>query len=152
MLELDYGKKLSMLISNDAFSFLYFEEEPLDDENQKEIDDIIAAYPNGYFIEDYDYELHKVRVEIIPYVESAFSAQFIVEMINSWTIEYKIVGEKVEYRFNHYKKGPSEVKTVPIERSQFGRSCDAFILAKNREDEKGFTRIPFQCKGTRRVG
>ena len=43
MLELDYSQRQFITISNDAFSFLYFEEEPLDEENIKEANDIVEA-------------------------------------------------------------------------------------------------------------
>ena len=41
-----------MQISNDAFYYLYYGEEPLDDENMEEAQEIADMFPNGFVIED----------------------------------------------------------------------------------------------------
>lgn len=49
---MDYSKKQVMQISNDAFYYLYYGEEPLDDENMEEAQEIADMFPNGFVIED----------------------------------------------------------------------------------------------------
>lgn len=49
---MDYSKKQVMQISNDAFYYLYYGEEPLDDENMEEAQEITDMFPNGFVIED----------------------------------------------------------------------------------------------------
>lgn len=49
---LDYSQKQEMQISNDAFFYLLEEEEPLDEENLEEAQEILAMFPNGFYIEE----------------------------------------------------------------------------------------------------
>lgn len=49
--KLDYSQKQEMQISNDAFFYLLEEEEPLDEENLKEAQEILAMFPHGFYIE-----------------------------------------------------------------------------------------------------
>lgn len=39
-------------LSNDAFYYLYYEEEPLDENNLDEAEEVMAQFPNGFYIED----------------------------------------------------------------------------------------------------
>lgn len=41
---LDYSKKQTLQISNDAFYFLYYGEEPLDEDNLEEANELSTAF------------------------------------------------------------------------------------------------------------
>ena len=49
---LDYSKKQTLQISNDAFYFLYYGEEPLDENNLEEANDVSEMFSNNFYIED----------------------------------------------------------------------------------------------------
>ena len=61
-----------MQISNDAFFYLLEEEEPLDEENLKEAQEILAMFPHGFYIEE-DWKTvddsDLIDCVFIPYVE-----------------------------------------------------------------------------------
>ena len=49
---LDYSKKQTLQISNDAFCFLYYGEEPLDEDNLEEANEVSEMFSNNFYIED----------------------------------------------------------------------------------------------------
>lgn len=48
----DYSKKQTLQISNDAFCFLYYGEEPLDEGNLEEANEVSEMFSNNFYIED----------------------------------------------------------------------------------------------------
>ena len=74
MYVLDQNKAEIVRLSNDAFFYLYQDEEPLDD-CQAEIDRILAKFPNGYQIDPDEWEYADepgiIEALFIPYVEPA---------------------------------------------------------------------------------
>lgn len=72
MFRLDYTCRQTMQISNDAFFYLLEEEEPLDEENLDEAHEILAMFPNGFYIEE-DWKAVEdsdlIECTFIPYVE-----------------------------------------------------------------------------------
>lgn len=44
------SQKQKMRISNDAFFYLLKKEEPLDEENMKEAQSVLAMFPNGLLL------------------------------------------------------------------------------------------------------
>lgn len=48
----DYSKKQIIQISNDAFYYLYYGEEPLDENNLEEAEEVSAMFPYGFLIEE----------------------------------------------------------------------------------------------------
>lgn len=69
---LDYSQKQIMQISNDAFFYLLEEEEPLDESNLEEAQEILAMFPNGFYIEE-DWKTVEdsdlIECTFVPYVE-----------------------------------------------------------------------------------
>lgn len=49
---MDYSKKQTMQISNDAFCYLYYGEQPLDEDNLEEAEEVSAMFPYGFYIEE----------------------------------------------------------------------------------------------------
>ena len=47
---LDYSKKQTLQISNDAFCFLYYGEEPLDEDNLEEANEVSEMFSNNFYI------------------------------------------------------------------------------------------------------
>ena len=69
---LDPDKKRVIQLSNDAFYYLNYGEEPLDEDNLEEAKEIAAEFPNGFYIED-DWKLvddsDLIEATFIPYVK-----------------------------------------------------------------------------------
>lgn len=69
---LDYSKKQTLQISNDAFYFLYYGEEPLDENNLEEANDVSEMFSNNFYIED-DWKAvddsDLIECTFIPYIE-----------------------------------------------------------------------------------
>ena len=68
--KLDPSKALVRILSNDAFFWLFAEEEPLDEENLEEAEEIQALFPNGFIIQEgWTYEDEdSIKATFIPYV------------------------------------------------------------------------------------
>lgn len=52
MFEPDYNNSRDFILSNDAFFYLYAEEEPLDDDNLDEALEVAEYFPNGFIIKE----------------------------------------------------------------------------------------------------
>ena len=69
---LDYSKKQTLQISNDAFCFLYYGEEPLDEDNLEEANEVSEMFSNNFYIED-DWKVvddsDLIECTFVPYVE-----------------------------------------------------------------------------------
>lgn len=69
---LDYSKKQTLQISNDAFYFLYYSEEPLDENNLEEANDVSEMFSNNFYIKD-DWKAvddsDLIECTFIPYIE-----------------------------------------------------------------------------------
>lgn len=72
---LNTAKQQTLQISNDAFWYLYQEEEMLDESNMEEAKEIMAMFPHGYIIKDnyviVEDEPDLVECTFIPYTEEA---------------------------------------------------------------------------------
>lgn len=52
MFEPDYNNSRDFILSNDAFFYLYAEEDPLDDDNLDEALEVAECFPNGFIIKE----------------------------------------------------------------------------------------------------
>lgn len=71
--KLDAEHATTLQISNDAFWYLYQEEEMLDEDNMEEAIEVMNMFPNGYIIKD-DYKFVEdeddlIECTFIPYVQ-----------------------------------------------------------------------------------
>lgn len=120
---LDFENADYIIVSNDTFYFLKFDEQPLDDNSYKEIDEICKAYNNNFTISD-DYQFlenGKVSIEIIPYKEDSFEYDLYTDLFNDWQVQFKWIDDKtakVRY-FNPYKE-PKEEEIVEVVVNKFG--------------------------------
>lgn len=81
--ELNYGQKRVMQITNDAFFYLLEEEQPLDDINLEEAQEIIAMFPNGFYIEENWKTVENsdlIECSFIPYVKIDFDFDESIEL------------------------------------------------------------------------
>lgn len=72
----DKNRAQTLQLSNDAFYYIQFEEEPLDDSNLEEAEEIVAMFPNGFYIEEGwkavdDTDL--IEATFVPFVEASKS-------------------------------------------------------------------------------
>lgn len=69
---LDYSKKQTLQLSNDAFYYLYYGEEPLDEDNLEEANEVSEMFFNNFYIED-DWKTvddsDLIECTFIPYIE-----------------------------------------------------------------------------------
>lgn len=69
---LDYNKKQTLQISNDAFYFLYYGEKPLDEDNLEEANEVSEMFSNNFYIED-DWKAvddsDLIECTFVPYIE-----------------------------------------------------------------------------------
>ena len=71
--KLDLEKAVTLQISNDAFWFLYQDEEMIDEDNMEEAEEVLSMFANGFVIKD-DYKIvddepDLIECTFIPYVE-----------------------------------------------------------------------------------
>ena len=73
MFRLDTTKATTLQISNDAFWYLYQEEEMIDEDNMEEAEEVMSMFPNGFIIKDnykvVDDEPDLIECTFIPYIE-----------------------------------------------------------------------------------
>lgn len=91
MLKPDHSKAQEFILSNDAFFFLYKDEEPLDDINLAEALEIAEQFPEGYIIKDgWSYiDDDMIEATFIPLAEEQedFDGVFQASKICQWQIK-----------------------------------------------------------------
>lgn len=73
MFTLDHNNARTLQISNDAFYYLSYGEEPLDESNLEEAEEVVSMFPNGFCIDENWHEVEDypgmVEATFIPYIE-----------------------------------------------------------------------------------
>lgn len=127
MLKPDLSKAQEFILSNDAFFFLYQDEEPLDDINLAEALEIAEQFPTGYQIQEgwsyIDDDL--IEATFIPLVEEQddFDGTFWASKICQWQIKVTQNGTHVKFwvywpELNKRKyKGEYELRKSTLARS-----------------------------------
>lgn len=83
MFKLDYSKAQTLQISNDAFYWLLYEEEPLDEDNIEEAKEVADMFPNGFQIEDNWSPLPDeglIEATFVPYIEEETNYDLVHEL------------------------------------------------------------------------
>lgn len=92
--KLDSTKAQQLQMSNDAFHYLMYGEEPLDDDNLDEANEIAAMFPNGYSIGDWEYvedETDLIKATFIPYIKDDIKYDGWMNYIaKNWVLKYKM--------------------------------------------------------------
>ena len=105
MLKPDYAKAQELILSNDAFFFLYQDEPPLDDLNLEEALEIAGYFPTGYIIkEGWEYvDDDMIEATFIPLVEEPedFDAQ--QEMAKGYFAQIKLTQENTHVKLWFYR-------------------------------------------------
>ena len=52
MFTLDHNNARTLQISNDAFYYLSYGEEPLDESNLEEAEEVVSMFPNSFYIDN----------------------------------------------------------------------------------------------------
>lgn len=93
--KLDNTKARQLQMSNDAFHYLMYGEEPLDDDNLDEANEIAAMFPFGYSIGDWEYvegENDLIEATIIPYVKDDVRYDGWMDFIaKNWIFKYRTI-------------------------------------------------------------
>lgn len=91
MLKPDFSKVQEFILSNDAFFFLYQDEEPLDDINLAEALEIAEQFPTGYqILEGWSYvDTDLVEATFVPLIEEQddFDGAFWASKTCQWQIK-----------------------------------------------------------------
>lgn len=108
MYTLDESNKKELIISNDTFFYLKYEEEPLDCLDEAEINSILNMFPNGYVISD-DYiseDRGMIKATFIPYVKLDKQFEYYIKFFNDWIFQlYFISDDEAFGRFYNEKSG-----------------------------------------------
>lgn len=128
---LDQTKRASLTISTDAFYFLYFDEECLDELNMVDVHKLKERYPLGFEIAEYMVEAtgDKTRVQVIPYIEDPLRPTHFQEMSKYTRLDIRLEGDTVYYRWANCEKEPEqlrEVHKVPVKISNFKKRYFSF--------------------------
>ena len=81
-----------MQMSNDAFYYLYYNEEPLDEDNLEEALEILSTFPNGFYIDESwkaveDSDL--IEATLIPYIEDKVDYDEFENITNTAQLQIK---------------------------------------------------------------
>lgn len=99
--ELDSSKARTLQLSNDAFFYLAYGEEPLDEGNLDEAIEIQQMFPRGYNINDWEYvdgEFDLIQATFVPYVESKFEYDGTMDYITKdYAFQYKMLDNSTAY-------------------------------------------------------
>lgn len=119
--DLDFDNAEYLIVSNDTFCFLKYGEEPLDEENLKEIYTIYSDFGDNFIISDeYEYlEDGTVSIELIPYKAGNFDYDMYLDLFNNWQLQLKLLdGNKAKIRYyNPYKEAMEEEVEIVINKS-----------------------------------
>lgn len=125
---LDYSKKQTLQISNDAFYYLYCGEEPLDENNLEEAKEVSEMFSNNFYIEDNwktvnDSDL--IECTFIPYTKNKLdydaylnSGPYIQEQIKWLDISHIRL-----WRFNSKTKTRELCGDFKVYINEYGNKC-----------------------------
>ena len=109
MLKPDFSKAQEFILSNDAFFFLYQDEEPLDDINLTEALEVAEQFPTGYQIQEgWSYiDTDLVEATFVPLIEEQddFDGTFWASKICQWQIKITQNGTHVKFWFYYPQTG-----------------------------------------------
>lgn len=124
----DRSKKQVMQISNDAFYYLYYGEEPLDENNIEEAEEVSAIFPNGFEIEDNwktveDSDL--IEATFIPYIKDSADYDEYYDITNNIQLQIKWLDtDQVKMWWYNSKTGTRELQgTFRVYTNEYGHRC-----------------------------
>lgn len=92
--KLDNTKAKQLQLSNDAFYYLMYGEDPLDDDNLDEAKEIAAMFPFGFSISDWEYvegENDLIEATFIPYIEDDVKYDGWMDYLaKNWIFKYRM--------------------------------------------------------------
>ncbi len=95
---LDSTKAQKLQISDDAFHYLMYGEDPLDEDNLDEANEVSALFPYGFSISDWEVvegEYDLIEVTFIPYVADDVKYDGQMDYIaKGWVFKYRTISQK----------------------------------------------------------
>lgn len=128
MYKLDYSKAEVMQISNDAYYFLKEEEPPIDEDNLEEAYEVMAMFPNGFYITDdiaFVENSDLVEVTFVPYVEEDWDYDEYIDLFGGWQIQIKHIERMKRVRIRFYN---------PTKEPKFEQECDIVYNAYGKPE------------------
>lgn len=105
MFEPDYNNARVLILSNDAFFYLYAEEPLLDDDNLEEALEVVEYFPNGFIVEDdWKYvDTDMVEATFVPLIEQAASFDAEMQMAKNYFFRIKLCADHKSIELFVYK-------------------------------------------------
>ena len=130
MFTLDYNNSIILQVSNDAFYYLNYGEEPLDESNLEEAKEVVAMFPNGFYIEEdwsvVEDEPGLIEATFVPYIENRIEYDLYEDLTNYIQQQVKWIEEGKLARVWWYNKKTGERKLrgdFKVYTDKFGNKC-----------------------------
>lgn len=96
---LNESEAIQLTLSNDAFFYIYKNEEPLDDDNIAEAKNILAKFPNGFVISNWSYMGSSyINATFVPYINDYVEYDGQMPFIcKDWVLRYKYLSKEIAH-------------------------------------------------------
>lgn len=125
---LNYNEQKIFQLSNDAFFYLAYGEEVLDEDNLEEAQEIADLFPNGFYIEDnweYIENSDLIQATFVPYIIDDFDFDEYENLTNDIQHQIKWLGPNLIRAWWYYpKSGKRKLRgDFKVYTNQFGARC-----------------------------
>lgn len=125
---LDNSQEKTLQISNDAFYYLYYDEEPLDENNLIEAKNILAMFSNGFFIKDNWKALKNsdlIEATFIPYIKQEIDYDEYFEITKYIQLQIKWIDTNLIRMWRHnMQNGSRELcGDFKVYTNNYGHKC-----------------------------
>lgn len=117
-MEILQEKPLRLLISNDAFYCLYYDEEPIDPANIVEAKEVMAKFPSGFVIED-GWQPHEdtglIEVTLSPLLTRPDWPEYYLDIMSGWQLIFRFTGNEAIVQLWHETKEARPPENIKVE-------------------------------------
>ena len=118
MYSLDYSKRVSLQLTNDAFFYLYQGEELLDEGNMAEVEEVLSMFPNGFEVEESWAEVPQtdlIAAVFVPYIEEQIDYDEYDELCKGYELQIKWRGPALIQVWRHNRRAGTRTECGPFE-------------------------------------
>ena len=130
MFTLDYNNARTLQISNDAFYYLSYGEEPLDESNIEEAKEVVSMFPNSFYIDENWREVEDcpgmIEATFIPYIEDQADYDMYQDLTSNIQQQVKWLEDRKAVRVWWYNKKTGERSLkgeFKVYTNKFGNEC-----------------------------
>lgn len=98
---IDKSSSIIRKISNDAYNFIMYDEDLLDENNMQDINELNLMFPSGFeieFIRDVE-NSDLVEVVVTPYIGDNFAYDRVIELFDGIVIQIQVCNHECAIRF-----------------------------------------------------